>query len=341
MAIRSSVAWANLVPELDRSYVTTFRRLVRIFRSRGFTADEADEFAQEAITRALSHLDKHGRRGADLMPLLNTIAKNLIVERFRTGGREVPVEFGTQMVGDVPDPADVVARRDHARRLRHALDDLPDRQRRALLMTLEGLAPADIARELGVKRNAADAILHRARRQLALKLKESRDGAWGVAGLLGLRVRNATRRLAGWSYVPEVAGTYGQALAGLALAAILVVSPSAAVGTSDVTDANTPRTMRAVTSTADDATPVARPIAGLGPRANAADRPSGDGGVHVDLGRQQASIVTYPVDPTTGQRGPLGIEISGEDNGGSTTGSVINTGVEAVCSPMPALCEGS
>ena len=91
---------------------------------------------------------------------------------------------------------------------------------------MQGQSPAEIARELGIKRNAADAILHRARRSLASKLGPRT--AWGVVALpftrLRTNVRHALHTLASWSPGSVDAAPLGVSLASAGLVAILTVT---------------------------------------------------------------------------------------------------------------------
>jgi RNA polymerase sigma factor (sigma-70 family) len=290
----------------------------------------------------LSHLDRHGRRAGDLNPLLNTIAKNLVVERFRTGGRELPVEFDEHLTSDAPDPGDQVASRDRNARVHAAIRELPLGQRRALFLWIEGLRPAEIARVLGLKRNAVDALLHRARRQLTTRLEGCRDSVFGAGFMLRLRLR--VRHAIEWARVPEFAPAYGQAIAAVATVAMLavvsdsVVSPPAAPveGRESTSSMRTAADRAATHGKPGDAT------TGGGRRTTSdGSRTTPPEGAHVDLRGGRASVVTEAEHPVTGERGPLGIMIytEPEDDDG-VSGLIIDTSIEAICSTQPDLCEG-
>jgi RNA polymerase sigma factor (sigma-70 family) len=347
MVVRSAAPdWSLLAPELDNDYRTTFRRLSRIFRSRGFSIEEADDLAQDAIARVLSHLDRHGRRGDDLQPLLNTIAKNLIVERFRTGGRELPVEIDERLPSAAPDPSDVVVHLDRDRRVHAAIRELPVAQRRALVMWIDGLRPAEIAGILRIKRNAVDALLHRARRQLAVRLEACRDSLWS-AGIGGsLRLRSVARRLAGWPQAPEAIGSYAPALAGLAVTAVLSLSvPSTPATSAGVRAVRMPHPEALLTRAApiDAAGDLDVARAARLRTAAAKHRPLPPKGVRYDLTKKQASvIVAEQRDPRTGAKRPLGIEVYTEPGEGDPgiTDPLIDSAIQTVCSTQPELCEG-
>jgi RNA polymerase sigma-70 factor (ECF subfamily) len=218
-----AISWAGVAPELDERFATTFRYLARLFRSRGFNSDEADEFAQETVTRALAHLERHGRRSHDLTPLLHTIAKNLIVERFRTGGRELPAAIDDRMPSADVSPERRAVGLDTRRRVYEEIAALPPKQRKAVLLWLEGLDPAEVARELGVKRGAADVLLHRARRALASRLEDVRLAAWGAFIPVWTKLRRGTQRLLATGSRSDSI-SIGSAIAALATAALIIAA---------------------------------------------------------------------------------------------------------------------
>jgi len=174
-------------------YTAAFNGLRRFFAGRGVPADEAADLAQEALTRTFVHIKRHGRASEDLWPLLTTVARNLYSDRGRRNTPAcVPLTEAFELADADPTPDDVVLRRERRDSVRAAVASLPPRHRRAIELELRGLTPADIARELGIKRNAADALLHRARRSLASKL-ESMRGTFGALPFV-LRLRSFARR---------------------------------------------------------------------------------------------------------------------------------------------------
>ena len=182
--------------ELDAGFTLTFRRLRRLFLSRGVPREEAADLAQEAIARALLHLNRRGGHdgyeGVD--PLLNRIATNLLIDRARAAGPRLVSIESAEEIETGQDPSEEVARLHEYRAVRAAIGQLSTRHRHALLLTLEGMTPAEIADHFGIQRNAADALLHRARRRLADRLRVATDAALGLVALVALRVRSAARR---------------------------------------------------------------------------------------------------------------------------------------------------
>jgi RNA polymerase sigma-70 factor (ECF subfamily) len=213
--------------DFTSSYRASLGRLVGFFRAKGVPREEAADLANETIVRMLVHLKRHGRDRADLGPLVRTIARNLLVERVRKQAPViVPLGDDIDVADDELEPVDQLVMSERRQAVRQAIGSLSPRHRHVVGMWMEGRTPAEIARELGIKRNAVDAILHRARRSLAAKLDGG--GVMGVFGLAFIRLRVLSRRVA------EIVGSIdptGQAapaasltLAAASLAAVLTIS---------------------------------------------------------------------------------------------------------------------
>ena len=106
----------------------------------------------------------------------------------RSTGRESAV---TQEVGDIDElaapPAAGYEGRERLAALRDALSQLPESQRRGILLReWQGLSYSEIADELGVSLGAVETLLFRARRNLASRLQHIRNGvgAFNVASLI-------------------------------------------------------------------------------------------------------------------------------------------------------------
>lgn len=220
--------------ELDAGFAATFTRLRRMFQARGLSSEDAADLAQEAIARTLIYLRRWpiGAQAPSVAPLVNHIAANLLIDHLRAGrGRVVSLEGEeTEQVSDV-DVSEEVARAHVRLEVRRAIDTLPTRHRRAIALSLEGQTPAEIALHLGIRRNAADALLFRARRGLAERLRATGTSVRVAFLLVMLRARAGARRAstAGRELIPAgLASVPALNLMSAALAATLAVAPVAA-----------------------------------------------------------------------------------------------------------------
>jgi RNA polymerase sigma factor (sigma-70 family) len=225
---------AAQVPETwdgDRTaYQADKGRLVAFFRARGLSPAESEDLADETVLRTLIHLKRHGRTQEHLGPLTKTIARNLLIERRRKTSTVtvVPLAEHHEVPDETLDPYERAAESERREAVRNAVRTLSPRNRRVVTMWMAGKSPGEIARELGIKRNAVDAILHRAKRGLASRLGPRT--LWGLAGLAVLRVRTGVRdgfRLAS-SYMSSstAASDAAMSLAAVAVAAAISAASS-------------------------------------------------------------------------------------------------------------------
>ena len=99
-------------------------------------AGAAEDVAQEAFVRLWRHAEAYDGRRAPVATWLLTITRNLSVDALRLR-RADPVDPATLLALAAPDPgagpADAAVAGDEARRVREAIRDLPEPQRRALV----------------------------------------------------------------------------------------------------------------------------------------------------------------------------------------------------------------
>jgi RNA polymerase sigma factor (sigma-70 family) len=290
--------------DLAASYASLFRELTAVFRARGLGTEEANDLAQESLVRTFIHLKRHGRTQPDLRPLTHTIARRLYIERGRRSRPHmVELPEAEHIADPAPEPMEHIVRVEERRDVRDALASLTPRHRRVVTMWMSGLRPAQIARELGIKRNAADALLHRARRQLATKLDPSKV-TFGILGVLVLRLRAATRRIVDGVFSLDPSGSLTQAASGLATIGVAAVLISAAAQ-SPTHKTLTPDDQNSTTSAVVDGV-------------------EGRSGVAVRSAEKSASVVPSEIpalreyrfrgsravtNPATGEQGRLGVDV--------------------------------
>jgi RNA polymerase sigma factor (sigma-70 family) len=121
-----------------------FGLAVTILRDR----DLADDVAQEAMVRAWRHAGAYDPRRGSVTTWLLTITRNLAIDALRAA-RLVPVdddELAAALPAGRDVPGDASVATDELRRVVAALDELPEAQRRAvILVRLRGLTAADVA----------------------------------------------------------------------------------------------------------------------------------------------------------------------------------------------------
>jgi RNA polymerase sigma-70 factor (ECF subfamily) len=195
-------------------YARHGQRVYSFCLSRLRNREEAQDAAQTAFLYALGSL-KRGVVPRNELAWLLTIADNVCRSTRRTAGRRVAHVTNTDV-----DELEAAATsmnaetREEIAALRTALEQLPDRQRKAILLReWQGLSYADIAEQLGLTLGAVETLLFRARGSLVRHLR----GPRARLGLLDLASAGSLLR-------SVLGGTAGKVAVGAATLAV-VASP--------------------------------------------------------------------------------------------------------------------
>ncbi len=139
-------------------------------------ADAGEDAAQETFVRLLEREPQGDRDG--IRSWLFTVATHLIRDRVRVAtNRRRLLDGNAAVVPEGPDGPDVaVERRERAQTARAALDTLPQRDRRILLLREEGLSYRELAQVLEVAPGSVGTLLARARRRFADAVREQGGG---------------------------------------------------------------------------------------------------------------------------------------------------------------------
>ena len=117
-------------------------------------ADEAlaDELAQEALLAVWRKADSFDPTRATAATWIFTIARNLRIDRYRKGWRDVSVgDDLPETIDEATPPDDLVSDAERGERVRHALRQLPPEQIKVIeLSFFEEQPHAEIAKTLGI-----------------------------------------------------------------------------------------------------------------------------------------------------------------------------------------------
>ena len=134
-------------------------------------AADAEEVAQEAFLRAYRKLDEL-REPKSFKAWLVRIAFRIAIDRLRAAKRRNLLETAWMENAPSEFAPDAAAAHELRGHLQRALDELPERQRLALILTvIEGHTLADAAGMLGLPEGTVKSRVHFARKQVAEKLR--------------------------------------------------------------------------------------------------------------------------------------------------------------------------
>lgn len=156
----------------DEEYAPLSRHLDRMIGDRAAAAD----LAQEAFVR----LYERGSTPDDVRAWLVTVAHNLMRDAHRTRKRRMRLldeRSGAVRPTGPPSPEEDLVARERRELVRSALETLPERDRKALLLRHEGYSYREIAGALGYAPSGIGKLLVRAHRAFRVALEEVGENA--------------------------------------------------------------------------------------------------------------------------------------------------------------------
>ena len=147
--------------------------VLRLARLVVGSRDDADEVAQEAFLRVWTVAPRWRHDGdAQFKTWLYRVVVNLCLDR-RRKLPALPLEVAGDPLDPAPDSLEQVFAGETARLVARALDDLPRRQREAVILCYyAGVSVAQAAATLEVSVSALESLLVRGRRALRLRLSD-------------------------------------------------------------------------------------------------------------------------------------------------------------------------
>jgi RNA polymerase sigma-70 factor (ECF subfamily) len=131
-----------------------------------------EDVTAEVFFKALKNLTRYRDTGRPFSCWLYQIASNAVNDHYRGRRGDLALDDALQAESGSTPVIDQVVARDRGRRVWLAIDQLPDRQRTAMVLRFgEDLSLQDIARVMGKSVGAIKLLLYRAVRQLRHELR--------------------------------------------------------------------------------------------------------------------------------------------------------------------------
>ena len=175
-------------PPTEHHFVSYFQQLLRIkLRARALASDRVEDLRQETFIRVIAALRREGgvRQPERFGAFVNSICNNVLLEYYRSSSRNQPMDDSHLEIPDkVIDLEGMLVTKQSAERVRHILEELPQRDRDLLrAIFLEEKDKDSVCREFGVDRDYLRVLLHRAKDKFKALYEKAEFGA--MRGALG------------------------------------------------------------------------------------------------------------------------------------------------------------
>ncbi len=128
---------------------------------------EAEDVAQEAMLRLWKVAPQWEAGRAQVTTWLYRVVANLCTDRLRKRRRSVAIDEAPEIIDDTPGVEDQMANHARMTALREALNELPDRQKQAVILRhIEGLQNPEIAQIMDISTEAVESLTARGKRAL-------------------------------------------------------------------------------------------------------------------------------------------------------------------------------
>lgn len=172
------VAYGNGDREAARALTARLAPRVLAHAARMLRGDraEAEDVTQETMLRLWKIAPEWRQGEAKVSTWLYRVAANLCTDRLRRAGRGTALDAVPEPESDAPAPAEGLQQAARASALEAALAELPERQRRAVVLRhIEGLTNPEIAELMDIGVEAVESLTARGKRALAARLAHRRE----------------------------------------------------------------------------------------------------------------------------------------------------------------------
>jgi RNA polymerase sigma-70 factor (ECF subfamily) len=150
------------------------QRVYRFVSSRVHESSLAEDITEDVFFSALKAMATYRYTGASFSSWLYRIATNAVCSHYRRCRNELDLETVIDLADTTESVLDAVVRRDRGRRIWHAIERLPSRQRKAMRLRFSAdLSTQDVARIMETTPGAVKLLLHRAVQELRRELAPS------------------------------------------------------------------------------------------------------------------------------------------------------------------------
>ncbi|HEY5903305.1 MAG TPA: sigma-70 family RNA polymerase sigma factor [Anaerolineales bacterium] len=155
-------------------YDDCIERIYRYIFFRVTDEQTAEDLTSQVFFKAWENLDRCKSTGAPFIAWLYTIARNAVIDYYRTRKNTVALDAAATLASDELAPDKRMELQFETESLREALQELtPDQQRVVVLKFISGMSTDEIAQHLGKRPGAVRALQMRALQALAGILQET------------------------------------------------------------------------------------------------------------------------------------------------------------------------
>ena len=148
-------------------------RIYRYIYFRVTDEQTAEDLTGQVFCKAWENLQRYKPTGAPFGAWLYTIARNAVIDYYRTRKETVSLDEVTSLATDAPDPDEMTEMRFDIQLLGDALHELTDEQQQVLVLKfISGMSTDEVADQLGKRPGAVRALQMRGLQALARILGE-------------------------------------------------------------------------------------------------------------------------------------------------------------------------
>jgi RNA polymerase sigma-70 factor (ECF subfamily) len=166
----------ELVKTIDLEQFAAFyenfaKRIYHYIYFRMVDEQKAEDLTSQVFLKAWEKKDYYKRTGAPFITWIYTIARNTVIDDYRTSKQTVALEDGIRLESDQPNPAEECELHCESELLHAAIQSLTEEQQQVVtLKYMDGLTTEEIAARLGKRTGTVRALQMRALRTLSRQL---------------------------------------------------------------------------------------------------------------------------------------------------------------------------